>query len=454
MKLSLLPALALLPVLAIACTVQSSDDGNDNDNVSGTGAVAGTGATGMGTGATGTGTGGTGLDPSGITTDALETVQASFWPSNKACATTFTAGPIDDGTGNIVMHLSSDKNAMTPCDGGSPSVSLSISQAMLTDDVARSKGVKFHIKAAAATQLRFLAQSAEVVPVDQGGACPPTEYCWNAHEKMLALTDQWTEVTILWDDLTQTWGIEDDTLKANVVVLYPSDILLLSWALDGATGGEIWIDGIELIANDGTGVTSGIENVISKAEFNAIVGSSANYTYEGFVAAAAAFPAFAGASDPAEAKREVAAFLANAKWETGSFQYTDEISPPHMYCDAGKPYGCPGLDYHGRGALQLSWNYNYKDAGDYMGIDLLGNPGQVSTNPALLWETAIWFWMRPGVGQTPHAVFKTSFGQTIQIINGLECGGGKPDAVSGRLANYNAALGVLMIDAAGTANGC
>lgn len=458
MKLCLLPLVALLP-LTVACTVASEDPDNDasaSGGQSGTGSTSGTGAdagTGGETSSTG---GGTGLPSSGITTEALETVKADFWPANMACSATatFASGPVDDGTGNVVMHLKADGHAGT-CDGGSPSVSLSISQADLTDDVARSKGVKFHIRASAATTIRFLAQSAEVVPMDQGGACPTDEFCWNAHEKSLSLTDQWQEVTILWDDLTQTWGIEDGDKKANVVVLYPSDIQLLSWALDGTTGGEIWIDGIELIANDGTGVKSGIESVISKAQFNAIVGASASYTYEGFVAAAKFFPAFAGAADPAEAKREVAAFLANAKWETGNFQFTEEQTPG-TYCDTSKPYMCPAGAgaYFGRGALQLSWNYNYHDAGQYLGIDLLNNPSQVATNPDLLWETAIWFWMRPGTAGTAHNVFKSGFGETIRVINPIECGGGNSQAVNGRVENYNAALSVLATDAAGTSGGC
>ena len=441
-------------VVACSTTPGGDDAAGDLSGAGGNGVVDGAG-TGGDAAATG---GGSGVTPSPITTDALETVDVSHWPTNQACATDFEAGPVDDGTGNTVMHLKANPTA-APCDAGSPSVSLSIPGAELTGDVSRSKGVKFVIRAASPLAIRFLAQSALVVPSgDGGGSCDDAVYtCWNAHEDpALAVTTEWTEVTVLWNDLTQTYGTEDSPGNlGNLVVLYPSDILLLSWALPSDTGGEIWIDGITLIPDDGTGVKSGVAALLSKAEFNAIVGASSAYTYEGFLASSAAFPAFAGDSDSAWAKREIAMFLANAKWETGNFQFVKEQNPG-TYCDMSKPYGCPAgaSNYYGRGALQLSWNYNYKECGDYLGVDLLNNPNLVETDPAFLWEAAMWFWMRPGVGGSPHTIFKGGLGATIQAINGLECNGGRPDAIAGRLEHYNSALGVLAVDAAGTAGGC
>ncbi|WP_420865641.1 glycoside hydrolase family 19 protein, partial [Streptomyces prasinopilosus] len=47
---------------------------------------------------------------------------------------------------------------------------------------------------------------------------------------------------------------------------------------------------------------------------------------------------------------------------------------PH-YCDTTQSYGClAGNDkYYARGLVQLSCNFNYKAAGDSLGIDLLNN---------------------------------------------------------------------------------
>ena len=65
-----------------------------------------------------------------------------------------------------------------------------------------------------------------------------------------------------------------------------------------------------------------------------------------------------------------------------------------IFCDDTQPYGCPaGHDaYYGRGAIMLSWNFNYKAAGDALGLDLLNNPWLVETDPAVAWMTALWYW--------------------------------------------------------------
>lgn len=428
-------------ISAFGCSSTDTDGGVDSVNGTG-GAVSGVGGT-VGTGGgDGTGTGGGGTV--GPTTDELETVDPKFWVSYDGDSGALTWGVQDDGTGNIVVHASA-----TAAHPESASVSLSIPQAGLTDDMSRSKGVSFRIKGS--IPILFQAQSAGVVPIASGGSCDPDAgSCWNAHEKELALTPDYVDVTILWDDLAQTWGTD-----TNTVVLYPSDILLLSWIIPKEVAGEFTIDAIKLIPDDGTGPQSGVASLISKAQFNAIVGASDLYTYEGFLESAGRFPAFAGDADQTWAKREIAMFLANAKWETGTFQFTEEQNPG-TYCEASRPYGCPAgaSAYFGRGSMQLSWNYNYNDAGQYLGIDLLGNPGQVATNPALLWETGMWFWMRPGVPGSVHTVFKQGLGATIQVINGLECNGGKPDAIAGRRLNYTNALEALGVAADGTDTGC
>ncbi len=82
-------------------------------------------------------------------------------------------------------------------------------------------------------------------------------------------------------------------------------------------------------------------------------------------------------------KQEAAAFLANVSHETGGLVHVveqNQANYPH-YCDWGQPYGCPAgqAAYYGRGPIQLSWNFNYKAAGDALGIDLLNNPGWCRT---------------------------------------------------------------------------
>ncbi|KAL7447854.1 hypothetical protein ACHAWC_000154, partial [Mediolabrus comicus] len=75
--------------------------------------------------------------------------------------------------------------------------------------------------------------------------------------------------------------------------------------------------------------------------------------------------------------------------------------------------------------MQLSWNYNYIDAGAAIGVDLCANPDLVASNAEYTWMSAFWFWtMNTGaVGKTcAQAVTEGSFGGTLMTINGgLEC---------------------------------
>ena len=109
------------------------------------------------------------------------------------------------------------------------------------------------------------------------------------------------------------------------------------------------------------------------------------YTYAGLTDAMAKFPDFAGTGDEQTRKRELAAFLANVDHESGGLVHVEEINRAAWgnYCDAGQPYGCPAgqTAYHGRGPIQLSWNTNYKAAGDALGIDLLNKPGPGGDRP-------------------------------------------------------------------------
>ncbi|TYK46870.1 glycoside hydrolase family 19 protein [Actinomadura decatromicini] len=186
--------------------------------------------------------------------------------------------------------------------------------------------------------------------------------------------------------------------------------------------------------------------VVSEAQFNQMFPSrNSFYTYQGLTAAMAAYPAFSNTGSDTVKKQEAAAFLANVNHETGGLVYIVEQNTgnyPH-YCDASQPYGCPAgqAAYYGRGPIQLSWNFNYKAAGDALGIDLLHNPWLVERDAAVSWKTALWYWMTqngPGT-MTPHnaMVNQRGFGETIRSINGsLECNGGNPSQVQSRVNAY------------------
>jgi predicted chitinase len=169
------------------------------------------------------------------------------------------------------------------------------------------------------------------------------------------------------------------------------------------------------------------------------------YTYSGVVTAAARFAAFTKSGDETTRKREAAAFLANVNHETGGLVYVVEQNTANYpsYCDKSQPYGCPAgqAAYYGRGPIQLSWNFNYKAAGDALGIDLLHDPSRVEKDPAVAMMTGMWYWnTQTGPGtMTPHdaMVNGKGFGETIRSINGsLECGGRNPAQVQSRVSAY------------------
>jgi predicted chitinase len=195
---------------------------------------------------------------------------------------------------------------------------------------------------------------------------------------------------------------------------------------------------------------------VSQAQFNQFFPNrNSFYTYAGLVDALSAYPAFANSGSETVQKREAAAFLANVSHETGGLVHIVEQNTanyPH-YCDTSQPYGCPaGNDqYYGRGPIQLSWNFNYKAAGDALGIDLLRNPRLVQTDSAIAWKTGLWYWNTqngPGT-MTPHAaiVNGAGFGETIRSINGsIECNGGNPAQVQSRIDTYRRFTSALGVD--------
>jgi hypothetical protein len=173
------------------------------------------------------------------------------------------------------------------------------------------------------------------------------------------------------------------------------------------------------------------------------------------------FNDFGGSTDVNTAKREIASFFSNVRKETGGMAAFEEKGiAPEVYCtsssisganqglkDSGLNYPCQGSkDYHGRGAIQLTWNVNYGRFSEFIYGDkniLLINPELVEPTGPLGWGSSLWFWMTPqGFGgscppkelsgclatgtDSPHlamtAINGEGMGKTINIINGgYEC---------------------------------
>lgn len=146
--------------------------------------------------------------------------------------------------------------------------------------------------------------------------------------------------------------------------------------------------------------------------------------------------------------RELTAFLANISHEVGEtingepegLFYREEIyyeanpsASSYIQSDADYP-AASGKSYHGRGPMQLSWNYNYGAVSLILFDDrniLLSDPDKVKTDGVIAFKTAIWFWMfpqyaKPSCHQVMYSDFEPNagqrdawgFGHTVVIING------------------------------------
>ncbi|ETO62248.1 hypothetical protein F444_19816 [Phytophthora nicotianae P1976] len=161
------------------------------------------------------------------------------------------------------------------------------------------------------------------------------------------------------------------------------------------------------------------------------------YNFDGLVNAANKYTTFANTGNDTNDKRELAAFLAQTAHESDNFKAAEEYArntyTVWQYCD-NTTYPCaPGRRYHGRGPIQLSWNYNYYNAGNALGIDLLNNPDIVANDTAVTWMTALWYWMTPQGGRVIHDVVAgvNGFAESTRIINGaLECGPNAPNTAN------------------------
>ncbi|XP_074266817.1 putative inactive chitinase-like protein LaCIC [Silene latifolia] len=118
-------------------------------------------------------------------------------------------------------------------------------------------------------------------------------------------------------------------------------------------------------------------------------------------------------------------------------------------CEPSARWPCvDGKKYYGRGPIQLSYNYNYGQAGQAgqaLGLNLLSEPELVETDRIVSFKTALWFWMtaqhpKPSchtvmIGKwQPTSADKAAgrvagYGLLINIINGgKECNIPSPDA--------------------------
>ncbi|PXV57044.1 Chitodextrinase [Dyella jiangningensis] len=166
---------------------------------------------------------------------------------------------------------------------------------------------------------------------------------------------------------------------------------------------------------------------------------------------------------PIEMWRQGLWFLRESGYEEGSAVGAYQQCTPGSHATNWIFYPCAKnskgqyIDYFGRGAKQLSWNYNFGPFSDALYGDvnlLLDNPGKVA-DTWLNFASAVWFAVAPQTPKPPMTWvidgtwkpnsidlannMKPGSGATVYIINGgIECGGGGDERpqVQNRIAAY------------------
>jgi predicted chitinase len=93
-------------------------------------------------------------------------------------------------------------------------------------------------------------------------------------------------------------------------------------------------------------------------------------------------------------KLQIAAFLAQCAMESGSFRFLEEIASGEAYEGrAGNPQPGDGRKFKGRGWIQLTFRLNYRKAAKDLGLDLEGDPEQVSRYPTAALVSG-WYWRK------------------------------------------------------------
>ncbi|KAF8041260.1 hypothetical protein BT93_A0004 [Corymbia citriodora subsp. variegata] len=180
-------------------------------------------------------------------------------------------------------------------------------------------------------------------------------------------------------------------------------------------------------------------DVVTETFFDGKIGQApegcegkAFYSRGTFLEAVGSYPLFGRVGSVDDSLREMAAFFGHVTFETGHMCSINEIDGASMdYCDeTATQYPCnPSKGYYGRGALQLSWNFNYGPAGESIGFDGLNSPETVATDPLISFKASLWYWMN-----FIHPVMDQGFGATIRAMNGaLKCGGKNPASVQAQV---------------------
>ena len=123
------------------------------------------------------------------------------------------------------------------------------------------------------------------------------------------------------------------------------------------------VDAIRPLRSENPENVRNVEAIFPESKFNDFFPNRKSaYTYENFLKAIGKFPAIC--STASLCPKILANMFGHIQQEVAGLYYLEEINKS-PYCETGsawvrEAYPCaPGKMYYGRGAKQLSWNYNY-----------------------------------------------------------------------------------------------
>ncbi|RNA07089.1 chitinase 4-like [Brachionus plicatilis] len=160
-----------------------------------------------------------------------------------------------------------------------------------------------------------------------------------------------------------------------------------------------------------------------------------------------------------QTKREAGMFLAQIIHESMGLKFKKEIVCKKNECAGSYPVtpgiGNPHKFYYGRGYIQLTWDFNYKEASfDLFNDDrLIQDPDQVADKEEVSWLSAFWFWETKVSIDT--GVKMGNFGSSTNRINGiLECRGHNLEKARKRFEYYTTILKIFEINEKPKESGC
>ena len=115
--------------------------------------------------------------------------------------------------------------------------------------------------------------------------------------------------------------------------------------------------------------------------------------------------------------QQQAMFVAQLAHESAGFRFMEEIASGAAYegrPDLGNTQPGDGVRYKGRGYIQVTGRYNYEQAGQALGLDLVNNP-ELAARPENAARIAAWYWTGRDINDAANA---GDFLQVTRLING------------------------------------